>query len=108
MFPTWFATKAEYDDADSIDQEKLLDGLEARTSCCYQLVPTDCINSVCGHGDHELTDPYTKEIYTRDDIPCIQYAPEPALLYHTVCNNRRSRHEAMQHALEKGLLREED
>ena len=108
MPPTWLTTKQEYDNADSIDQDKLLHGLETRTSCCLQVVPTDCLNSVCGHGDHTVQEPFTRQWTTRDDLPCTDYAPEPALTYHTNCPRRRSYHQALEEATAAGSLREQD
>ena len=107
MTPSWLATKQEYDNADSIDQDKLKYGLENRTSCCYEIVPFDCITATCGHDSHELKDPLTGDFYTRDDLPCTVYAAEPALTYHTNCPKRRSYSEALDQAKQQGLLREE-
>ena len=106
MQPTWLTTKQEYDNADSIDQDKLLHGLETRTSCCQQVVPTDCLNAVCGHGDHEVQEPFSDQ-WTRDDLPCITYAPEPSLTYHTNCPKRRTYNQALEEATAAGSLREQ-
>ena len=96
-------------DADSLDQAKLASGLEVRTSCCHRLVPTDCLNAVCQHGVHELRDPVTGESQTRDDIPCILYAPEPALTYHhPPCTARRTYLEALAEAEEIGTPRQDE
>ena len=46
-------TPEELDQAGSVDLEKLLAGLEARTVCCLEVVPTDCMDASCGHGAHE-------------------------------------------------------
>ena len=105
MNPTWLATKREYDNADSIDQDKLLHGHENRTSCCYKVVPFDCITATCGHGKHEIKDPYTGDSYTRDDLPCTAYTPEPALTFHINCPKRRSYNEAIDLVEQEGLLR---
>ena len=102
--PTPLTTLAELDDADSIDRQKLLDGLETRTTCCFEVVPTDCLNAACSHGQHELTNPYTGEPYTRDDLPCNYYAPDPALSYHPHCANRRTYNDALQLARNQDTL----
>ena len=47
-------TPEELDHAGSVDLEKLLAGLEARTVCCLEVVPTDCMDASCGHGAHEF------------------------------------------------------
>ena len=97
-------TPAELDEANSVDWEPLFFGLENRTSCCLELVPHDCLTSTCGHGDHEFkvpADPGGAEPESwemRDDVPCILYAPEPALMYHTDCPKRRSRSQAISEA----------
>ena len=107
-------TPAELDGADSVDLERLLSGLEARTSCCLQVVPYDCLTDTCGHGSHEFRtptpagsrEPESREPESqedeqwehRDDVPCVLYAPEPALLYHTDCQERRSRSQALSEA----------
>ena len=96
-----FTTPEELETADSVDREKLESGLEIRTSCCYDMVPYDCIVANCGHGDHEFADiivwgaAKVKKYYKRDDMPCIAYAPEPALTFHVNCENRRSQNEAI-------------
>ena len=121
MSPSWLTTPREYDLADSIDQEKLLNGLETRTTCCHQIAPTDCLNAVCGHGHHDDSSPddsspddsspdeldTDSEWTPRDDLPCILYAYDPALTYHHNCTERRSYHEALEQAQLEGLLRDE-
>ncbi len=108
--PSWFTTWQEMDEADSVDLEKLRDGLEARTTCCYELVPTDCMTADCGHGHHEIQDPLTGEPLCPhgSDLPCTEYAPDTALMYHRDCQNRRSYHEAVTKAREQGGPRSED
>ena len=102
-------TPAELAEAATVDWEQLFFGLENRTSCCLELVPHDCLTSTCGHGDHEFrvpADPGSagpeapegEEWERRDDVPCVLYAPEPALLYHTDCQKRRSRSQAISEA----------
>ena len=46
-------TPRELMDANLDDREKLELGLESRTLCCFSVVPTDCMNGICGHGTHE-------------------------------------------------------
>ena len=103
---SWLTTQAEMDEADSIDRDKLELGLENRTRCCYRVAPTDYMTAVCGHGQHKLQDPVTKEWYARCDMPCIVYAPDPALNYHSDCQQRRSYNEALSDARAAGSLRE--
>ena len=102
--PTPLTTLDELDDADSEDREKLLDGTETRTSCCFQVVPTDCLLAACSHGRHEFRDPYTGETYRRDDMPCDSYAPEPALTFHLDCPDRRSYSQALSIARQHDTL----
>ena len=106
MTPSWLATRQEYDNSGSIDQDKLLHGHENRTSCCYEVVPFDCITASCGHDTHKLKHPFRGDYYTRDDLPCTVYAPEPALTYHTNCPKHRSYNEALDKAQQDGLLME--
>ena len=97
-------TPAELAEAATVDWEQLFFGLENRTSCCLEAVPHDCLTSTCGHGDHEFrvpTEPGGAEPESweqRDDVPCVLYAPEPALLYHQDCQKRRSRSQAIREA----------
>ena len=96
------------DEADSVDREKLLAGLDVRTSCCHRHVPTDCMDGSCGHGPHELTDPITGDIHERDDYPCILYGPDNHVMYHTECPGRRSHHQAVAEAEERGGPRHDE
>ena len=97
-------TPAEMDQVDSVDWEQIFFGLENRTSCCLEVVPYDCLTSTCGHGDHDFkvptgpgsTEPDSWE--QRDDVPCVLYGPEPALLHHVDCPKRRSRSQAISEA----------
>ena len=78
-------TPRELTDANLDDLEKLELGLESRTTCCFSVVPTDCMNGVCGHGTHESQE-------SRDeDGPCTKYQPSD-ILRHPGCLNLRSRH----------------
>ena len=116
MSPSSLTTPREYDQASSIDQEKLLNGLETRTTCCHQIAPTDCLNAVCGHGHHDdrgpdyenpLEEDPDEEWTPRDDLTCTVYAPCPALTYHQNCTERRSYQEALEQAQLEGMLRDE-
>ena len=121
MSPSSLTTPREYDQASSIDQEKLLNGLETRTTCCHQIAPTDCLNAVCGHGHHDdrgpddrgadnenpLDEDPDQEWTPRDDLTCTVYAPCPALTYHQNCTERRSYQEALEQAQLEGMLRDE-
>ena len=79
-----FTTPRELVDANPDDREKLELGLESRTLCCLGVVPTDCLNGICGHGSHENRD---------DDGPCTEYQPSD-VLSHPGCISVRSRHMA--------------
>ena len=82
-----FTTPRELMDANPNDREKLELGLESRTLCCFSVVPTDCMNGICGHGTHESQE-------SRDeDGPCTEYQPSD-ILSHPGCLNLRSRHTA--------------
>ena len=97
-------TPAELDGVDSVDLERLLFGLEARTSCCLQVVPYDCLTGTCGHGGHEFRAPTPagsgepesreeeqgedEQWEQRDDVPCVLYAPEPVINVNYFCRSR--------------------
>ena len=92
-------TPQELVDANLDDLEKLELGLESRTLCCFSVVPTDCMNGICGHGTHEspespesLDDEDYLENYL-DDGPCTKYQPSD-ILRHPGCLNLRSRYTA--------------
>ena len=101
-------THSEMEVAEPDDRVKLEFGLEVRTICCYQFVPTACLLAACDHGEHEVLDPITGETGTRCDYPCVLYAPDAARTYHLRCEQRQSYSEAVDHALRNGSIRAED
>ena len=78
-------TDANLNDREKLDREKLELGLESRTTCCFSVVPTDCMNGICGHGTHESQESWD------EDGPCTEYQPSD-ILSHPGCLNLRSRH----------------
>ena len=88
-------TPRELMNANQDDREKLELGLESRTLCCFSVVPTDCMNGICGHGTHEnreSPESLDDEDYL-DDGPCTEYQPSD-ILRHPSCLNLRSRYTA--------------
>ena len=107
--PSWFTTWEEMEQADSVDIEKLRCGLETRTACCQQVVPTDCLNAACGHGRREFTDPLTGEpLCPPDGDPCEHYSPGDPVVCEPDCTARRSRGQAIREAEERGGPRHEE
>ena len=92
--PNTQATPHEVLEADMIDLEKLNFGLESRTACCQRLVPTDCMNAVCGHGEHQ-----DREGRFIEDTSCIHYLTGD-ILYHEKCPGFRTSAQAEQEANE--------
>ena len=103
-------TPQELVDANLDDLEKLELGLESRTLCCFSVVPTDCMNGICGHGTHESRespeslDDEDYEIWLEDNLgeddgPCTEYQLSD-ILRHPICPNVRSCNEAKQDSRE--------
>ena len=93
--PSRLATPSETREADMMDTQKIHDGLESRTACCLRLVPTDCINATCGHGQHQHENGTMIE-----DASCILLLPGP-LLQHPQCPSPRTVNQAILEADEE-------